>query len=159
MHRLLILSLLALLGCKAAASQPQTTLPNPIDVSADDCTATNLVWDKPPARFSDQNPGTPFISDGCFGDRIFLGIHGSKRELKRAENVPLGTGGEYSDGEYRVLVQRGPTLFRHESACGPDDPCQPGSVVVDAAYAARVRIWSKSGSWDVTGTLREYPEN
>ncbi|HEX9938811.1 MAG TPA: hypothetical protein VGB15_16850 [Longimicrobium sp.] len=159
MHRLLILCVLGLLGCRAAASQPQTTLPNPVDVSADDCTNTNVVWNRPPAEFSDDSPGIAFISDGCFGGRIFLGIHGTRRELERAENVPLGTGGEYSDGEYRVLIQRGRTLFRHEWECGADDPCQPGSPVVDAAYEARVRIWSKSGSWAVTGTLREYPEN
>ena len=147
-----ILGLLAAAGC---ASRPDGALPDPVDVSGDDCTASAFVYDTPPARALDGE-GIPFINDGCFGDRIFLGIHGARRELKRAENVPLGTGGEYSDGEYRVLVKRGAAVRRVADAGSPEETChEPGEREYGVTYPAEVRVRSSRGSWLVNGTLRE----
>lgn len=153
MHRPLIPCILALLAC-ACASEPKSALPNPVDVSGDDCTASVLVYDRPPPKAADAEPGVAFINDGCSGERIFLGIDGARRELRRAEDRPLGSGGTYSDGEYRVLVERGRIVRRGEVARPPDAFCpEPAEREFDASYEARVRIWSKTASWSVDGTL------
>jgi hypothetical protein len=160
MHRPLITCILGLLACEACASEPRSTLPNPIDVSGDDCTASVLVYDKPPpeadkpfSELTEADWGTAFINDGCAGDRIFLGIDGARRELKRSEERPLGEGGVYSDGEYRVLVKRG-RMLRREELCPPGAECHaPERREYDVMYEAQVRIWSRSGSWSIDGTL------
>jgi hypothetical protein len=141
--------ILVLAGC---GQEPSRVLPNPVDVSGDDCTASAFVYDRRYPKADGQELGTPFINDGCIGDRIFLGIHGMRRELTRKEDVPLGTGGPYSDGEYRVLVTRGRTLFRHEI----EDPqcAEPSTREYDVAYEANVRIWGKGQTWSIDGTLR-----
>jgi hypothetical protein len=143
-----ILVLLASGGC---SREPGRVLPNPIDVSGDDCTASALVYDRRLTSADAPAAGTPFINDGCFGDRIFLGIDGERRELTRAENVPLGTGGEYSDGEYRVLVTRGRNVYRREV---PDGECGEPEREYAMAYDAHVRIRGEGRSWSIDGTLR-----
>lgn len=141
-----------LLACAACAPDRPRPLPALMDVSGDDCTASALVY---AGRHANPDSAVAFINDGCIGDRIFLGIAGSRRELKRAANVPLGSGGAYSDGEYRVLVQRGPSISRMEVARPPDAFCpEPDEREYAAAYEATVRIWSSAGSWTVAGTLR-----
>ena len=155
---LLIPCIVGLFACVACAPGHESVRPdlNLIDVSGDDCTASTFVYDRPPAESTLEDPGIPFINDGCFGDRIFLGIDSTRRELKRAENLSLGEGGAYTDGEYRVLVTRGQTVVR-------DEVCPPGTACHDSGgweyygkYAAQVRIWSKSGSsWTIRGTLVE----
>ncbi len=142
-----ILVLLAISGC---AREPGRVLPDTIDVSGDDCTASALVYDRRLTSADAADAGTPFINDGCFGDRIFLGIHGVRRELKRAEDVPLGMGGEYSDGEYRVLVTRGRNVHRREI---PDGECAEPEREFAAAYDAHVRIRGEGRSWIIDGTL------
>jgi hypothetical protein len=123
-----------------------------MDVSGDDCTASALVF---AGRHGNPDSAVAFINDGCIGDRIFLGIAGSRRELKRAANVPLGAGGDYSDGEYRVLVQRGRSVSRTVVASPPDAFCpEPHQREYAAAYEATVHIASSAGSWTVAGTLR-----
>jgi hypothetical protein len=153
MHRApLIVTTVALLACAACAPERARALPALMDVSGDDCTASALVFAGPHAN---PDSAVAFINDGCAGDRIFLGIAGSRRELRRAANVPLGTGGAYSDGEYRVIVQRGRAIARTEVASPPDAFCpEPDQREYAAAYEATVRISSSAGSWTLFGTLR-----
>ena len=151
MQRPLILCFLLLGACRPHPHAPETSLPHPLDVSGDDCTASAFVYDRPPG---DSVKGTPFINDGCFGERIFLGMDGTKRELTRAENVPLGTGGEYSDGKYHVQVIRGPLVRRVLDYRPPDAECSgDGESEYSATYAATVRIRSRDRSWLIAGTL------
>ncbi|HEX2076903.1 MAG TPA: hypothetical protein VHG08_04315 [Longimicrobium sp.] len=127
-----------------------------MDVSGDDCTASVLVYDRPPSRATADDRGTPFINDGCWGKRIFLGIDGERRELTRAqEQLPLGLGGAYSDGEYRVLVKRGRIVSRVELTANEEGWCggDPGARVYDTAYEVEVHIWSWRESWRVDGAL------
>lgn len=147
-----IVATLALLACAACAPDRTRPLPALMDVSGDDCTASALVF---AGRHANADSAVAFINDGCAGDRIFLGIAGSRRELKRAANVPLGTGGAYSDGEYHVLVQRGRPVARTVVASPPDAFCpEPDQREYAAAYEATVRISSSAGSWTLAGTLR-----
>jgi hypothetical protein len=155
MHRPLITCILGLLACQACVPEPRGAIPDPIDVSGDDCTASTLVYDKLPSEFTGADPGVAFINDGCSGDRIFLGFDGSRRELTRAEDLSLGLGGEYSDGELRALVKRGRNTFR-DGPCSPgDDSCDPEDPSYVAVYEARVHVWSGRRSWVVDGTLVE----
>lgn len=155
MFRPLILCLLGMAACEGYSS-PQSLAPRLLDVSEDDCIDSQFVYDKPPAEASPANPGIAFINDGCYGDRIFLGINGERRELKRAENVQLGEGGAYSDGQYRVLVERG-RLARRAVVYGPPDAfCHgeaEGEWEYDVTYEARVRIWSGTSAWTIDGAL------
>jgi hypothetical protein len=155
MNRLLIiLCFAAVPGCSRGSADRESAVPRLMDVSGDDCTASVLVYDKPPAEANPpEDPGTPFINDGCWGKRIFLGINGERRELTRAEDVPLGLGGPYSDDEYRVLVQRARTVSRvelteedGEISCEP-----PRGRKYDVVYEMDVRIWSAEGSWSIDG--------
>jgi hypothetical protein len=125
-----------------------------MDVSGDDCTASSFVYDRPPPRGGDTIQGTPFINDGCYGERIFLGIGGERRELRRNDGHELGEGGAYSDDEYVVLVKRGRMVRRVVIARPPDADCpSEGEVEYDVTYAAEVQVWSRSPSWKLNGTL------
>lgn len=152
--RIIIICLAAALGCSREPADRERARPELMDVSADDCVGSLLVYDHPPAE-GKLSPvlGTPFINDGCWGGRIFLGINGERRELTRAEEeLPLGLGGAYSDAEYRVLVQRGRTLSRVEFTEESElfcDPPQGRKYYV--AYEMKVRIWSAKGSWIIDG--------
>lgn len=142
----------AWLGLLAAACAGTAPTPRLGDVSADDCTASVLVYDAPPPADS----GTAFLNDGCWGERVFLGIDGQRRELRRAEDLPLGTGGPYSDGVYRVTVTRGDLARRQVAARPPDAACpEPTDTEFEAAYAARVEIRGPRGRWTINGTLRQ----
>jgi hypothetical protein len=147
--------ILGLFVCGACVPASEGAVPDLVDVSGDDCTASLLVYNKPPSQWTAADPGIAFVNNGCYGDRIFLGVDGSRRELKRSENLPLGTGGAYSDGEYRVLVKRGREVSRVEYPCPPDDPCDPNERRYDAVYEAQVRVWSSNGSWTINGTLHD----
>jgi hypothetical protein len=153
MTRPVLTCVLGLVACAACIPSPESAAPELFDVSGDDCTASLLVFSKPPSQRTEADPGIPFVNDGCSGDRIFLGVEGTRRELKRREDLPLGTGGEYSDGEYRVLVTRVREVSRRDFPCPPDAPCEPGEMLHDAVYEAQVRIWSGSRSWTIAGTL------
>jgi hypothetical protein len=149
MHRRSIVCLALLVAC---APDPGGTVPTLMDVSGDDCTASALVYDKPASQATRGDRGTPFINDGCFGERIFLGIDGERRELTRAQDHPLGLGGAYSDGRYRVLVKRTRLASRvkivdNEEECGGD----PRAYYV--VYDVDVGIWSRGESWHVDGAL------
>ncbi len=156
MTRPVFMCILGLLVCGACASAPESAAPELFDVSGDDCTVSVLVFSKPPSQRTAADPGIPFVNDGCYGDRIFLGVDGTRRELKRREDLPLGTGGEYSDGEYRVLVKRVREVSRREYPCPEDAACEPGEMLHDAVYETQVRIRSGSGSWTIDGTLLDY---
>lgn len=155
MNRLPILvCLLPVLACSPDSADRESAAPRLVDVSGDDCTVSVLVYDKPPADATPAGDrGTPFINDGCWGKRIFLGINGERRELTRAEDVPLGLGGPYSDDEYRVLVQRARTVSRvefteeeGEISCEP-----PRGRKYNVVYEMDVRISSAEGSWSIDG--------
>ena len=146
-----IVPLVALLACAACAPDRARPLPPLMDVSGDDCTASALVF---AGRDANADSAVAFINDGCIGDRIFLGIAGSRRELTRAANVSLGSGGAYSDGEYRVIVERGRSVSRTVVASPPDAFCpEPDQREYAAVYETTVRITSSAGSWTVAGTL------
>jgi hypothetical protein len=153
-HRpIIIIGLAAVLGCTRGPADRESARPQLMDVSADDCEVSVLVYDHSPAEGNPSTDlGTPFINDGCWGKRIFLGIDGERRELTRAEELPLGSGGAYSDGEYRVLVKRGRTLSRVESTEESEifcDPPQGRKYFV--AYEMKVHVWSANGSWVIDG--------
>jgi hypothetical protein len=123
-----------------------------VDVSGDDCTASALVYTHPPGDTTAA--GIPFVNDGCFADRIFLGIDGVRRELKRRENVPLGEGGPYSAGDLRARVTRGRLVRRTVSYRPPDAECSgEGETQYWAVYQARVVVTSSRGARAFTGTL------
>ncbi|HEU0015514.1 MAG TPA: hypothetical protein VFQ45_17660 [Longimicrobium sp.] len=154
MHRAVICCLAGLLAC--GTNPPRAhPLPPLMDVSGDDCTASILVFDKPPGEATLEEPGIPFINDGCWGGRIFLGIDGQRRELTRKEeSLPLGLGGAYSDGEYRVLVKRGKVFSRVGEPGETELPCQaPQATTYYVTYEVEVRIRSRRGSWTIHGAL------
>ena len=150
---IIIVCVAAVLGCSREPANRESARPQLMDVSADDCVASVLVYDHPPAEGNPPHDlGTPFINDGCWGKRIFLGIYGERRELTRAEELPLGLGGAYSDGEYRVLVKRGRTLTRVEFTEESEISCDPPQGRKYAvAYEMEVRILSAKGSWIIDG--------
>jgi hypothetical protein len=150
---IIIICLAAGLRCSREPANRESARPQLMDVSADDCVVSVLVYDQPPAAGnSSKDPGTPFINDGCWGKRIFLGIDGERRELTRAEELPLGLGGAYSDGEYRVLVKRGRTLSRVEFTEESEISCDPPQGrKYSVAYEMEVRIWSANRSWIIDG--------
>ncbi len=158
MNRLRIVCLAALLACAGCSSAPENAArenaaPDLMDVSGDDCTASVFVFDKPPVEGT-ADKGTPFINNGCYGDRIFLGIDGERRELTRSENLPLGSGGEYSDGEYRVLVTRGRAVRRVLATEDQEITCdEPEGRVYFATYEADVLLRSGSRSWRIDGAI------
>jgi hypothetical protein len=127
-----------------------------IDVSGDDCTASAFVYDAAPSPRT-VDSATPFINDGCFGDRIFLGINGERRELRRPENVPLGTGGEYRDSIYRVVVRRGRLVSRAAANAPPEAQCQDSThTELELVYEAEVVIAARGvGARTLRGTLLE----
>jgi hypothetical protein len=134
----------------AAPPAPSTDL---IDVSGDDCTASSLVYTHPPGDTTAA--GIPFVNDGCFGDRIFLGVDGVRRELTRRDSVPLGEGGPYADGELRAEVTRGKLLRRTVDYRPPDADCSgEGETEFSAVYEAKVRVWSPRGERSFSGTLQ-----
>ena len=148
-------TLLACEGCSSAAENaaPENATLDLMDVSGDDCTASVFVFDRPPVEGT-ADQGTPFINDGCFGNRIFLGIDGERRELTRAENLPLGLGGEYSDGEYRVLVTRGQNVRRVLATEEQEISCdEPEGRVYFTTYEADVLIRSRNRSWRIDGAI------
>ncbi|HEV3051418.1 MAG TPA: hypothetical protein VGX50_14035 [Longimicrobium sp.] len=150
---IIIICLAAVLGCSREPANRESARPQLMDVSADDCVVSMLVYDHPPAEGNpSRDLGTPFINDGCWGKRIFLGINGERRELTRAEELPFGLGGAYSDGEYRVLVKRGRTLSRVEVTEESEISCDPPQGrKYSVAYEMEVRIWSANGSWIIDG--------
>jgi hypothetical protein len=155
MKRLPAPCILAVLAA-ACVARPNDARPSLMDVSGDDCTASVLVYDRPPSTPAAADSGVAFINDGCAGDRVFLGIDGARRELKRAQELPLGSGGAYSDGDLRVLVKRGRMAFRTLAHAPPDADCaDPLHREYEAAYEARVQIGSGSRSWSIDGTLRQ----
>jgi hypothetical protein len=148
-----LLAVAALAACEGAAPAPPP--PALMDVSGDDCTASALVYDRPSAEATAADPGTAFLNDGCAGDRVFLGIDGERRELTRAEDAPLGTGGPYADGAYALTVVRRALATR---VAGDDTECHdPAASMFDLAWDVEVRIRARSGAaWTVDGTLREW---
>jgi hypothetical protein len=177
MKRAVVLPLLLCIACDPGPrAMTEDTLPPPspavsaappaerppaldglIDVSGDDCTSSAFVYDATPSSGRDLDSATAFINDGCVGDRIFLGINAERRELRRAENVPLGTGGEYSDSIYRVRVRRGRLVSRSVVYEHPDAQC-PDSThkELELVYDAEVVIAARGlGSRTIQGTLRE----
>ena len=135
----------------AACSSQRTPASRLMDVSGDDCTASALVYDAPPAS---SIRGTPFINDGCSGDRILFGIDGTRRELTRPEDVPLGEGGPYSDAEYRVSVVRGPIFVRDTIPAGDESVCNdPSTREYESVYQARVLVRSAADSFAIDGAL------
>jgi hypothetical protein len=150
---IIIVCVAAVLGCSREPAHRESARPRLMDVSADDCVASLLVYDHPPAEGNPSGDlGTPFINDGCWGKRIFLGINGERRELTRAQDLPLGLGGAYSDGEYRVLVKRGRTLSRVQLTEESEILCDPPQGrKYSVVYEMKVRIWSASGSWTIDG--------
>lgn len=149
----ILLCVAGVLGCSRAPVHRESARPRLMDVSADDCVVSVLVYDHPPTEGNpSRDPGTPFINDRCWGKRIFLGINGERRELTRADELPLGLGGAYSDGEYRVLVTRGRTLARVESTEESEISCDPPQGrKYKVAYEMNVRIRSARGSWVIDG--------
>jgi hypothetical protein len=139
----------------AAAPERRPSLEGLIDVSGDDCTVSSFVYDAPPG--AELASATAFINDGCFGDRIFLGINGERRELRRAENTPLGTGGEYSDSIYRVAVKRGRLISRTVDYEYPDAQCQDSThKELTLLHEAEVVIAASGvGERTIQGTLWE----
>ena len=150
---IIIICLAAVLGCSREPADRESARPQLMDVSADDCVVSVLVYDHPPAEGNpSEDLGTPFINDGCWGKRIFLGINGERRELTRPDELPLGSGGAYSDGVYRVLVKRGRTLSRVEFTEESEISCDsPHGRKYSVAYEMKVRIWSAKGSWIIDG--------
>jgi hypothetical protein len=150
MNRLPVITCLAaIMGCSREAADREIARPLLMDVSADDCAVSVLVYDQPPVGGNpSRDLGTPFINDGCWGKRIFLGIDGERR----AEELPLGLGGAYSDGEYRVLVKRGRTLSRVEFTDESEIFCEPPQGrKYSVAYEMKVRMWSAHNSWIIDG--------
>jgi len=122
-----------------------------IDVSGDDCTASALIYDRPPGGAA-AGPGVAFVNDGCAGDRIFLGFGGTRLELRRSEDGPLGTGGAYSDEHLRVEVVRGREVRRAEVA---EPQCGSGGREWEVSREVRVTITAGELSWVIDGTLED----
>jgi hypothetical protein len=124
--------------------------PRLFDVSGDDCTASALIYASPPA------PRVAFVNDGCFGERIFLGVDGVRRELTRSQNVPLGEGGEYSGGGWRAVVSRGRRLSRSGGSPADDDECAgDGEHEYLLVYEVTVRVRDAARELVIPGTLEQ----
>ena len=153
---IIIICLAAVLGCSREPADRESARPQLMDVAGSDCVVSVLVYDRPPLPLAEVNDaadlGTPFINDRCWGKRIFLGINGEERELTRAEDLPLGVGSAYSDGEYRVLVKRGRTVSRVEFTEESEIHCDPPQGRKYAvSYEMKVHITSAKGSWVIDG--------
>lgn len=172
---LALFALLSLSACAAPESRSPATrdlatrepagpsLPDFVDVGDDDCIASTLVYDRPPAASSAEEPGIAFVNDGCAGDRIFFGFDGTRRELTRAEAAEslLGEGEAYADSVFQARVTRGRLVERPVRATGDAADCPGYDGPLDAlteyaaVYEATVEVTSGQSSWRVDGTLRQ----